>query len=143
MDISSLLYPVSRRAASVLDAIVARIPDGEDSVVVDEARGAFMALHASRAGRNEHGAVYSLAHYYEQNGDLVPDPLVDFLRTDDGAWFPLCFEMIHGRREYVAFKDDGAVLVDRKQQRDLASFCSMWMRNIEEQQGVHGERIRG
>lgn len=74
---------------------------------------------------------------------MVPDPLVDFLRTEDGAWYPLCFEHFYGRREYVVFKDEGTVGVDRRQQCDLASFCNTWMRNVEEQQGICGVRRRG
>ena len=32
--------------------------------------GGFMDLHFEKIGKN----VFSLAHYYKQNGDLVPDP---------------------------------------------------------------------
>lgn len=134
MQLDALLRPVSRRAAAVFEAIISKIPDGSDSVKLDEAPGTFMALHASRVARNQHGVVYSFAQFVIQNDDLLGDPIVDLLRTPDGIWFPLSFENCFGHRPYVEFGDDGTVAVDRRQQRDLASFCNMWARNIAEQQ---------
>lgn len=140
MQLDAILRPLSKRASAVFEAVVARIPEGSDSVKVDEAPGTFMALHASRVARNEHGVIFSFAHFYEQNGDLVGDPVIDMLRTPDGAWYPLSFENVFGHRQYVDFREDGAVGVDRRQQRDLASFCATWARNIAEQQGLKVRR---
>lgn len=134
MQLDAILRPLSKRAAFVFEQIVSRIPADTDSVKIDNAPGSFMALHASRVLMNELGTIYSFAHFYDQHGDLVPDPLVDLLRSPDGIWYPLSFESVFGHRQYVVFEDDGTVGVDRKQQRDLASFCSMWARNIAEQQ---------
>lgn len=130
------LTPLNRRAAAIFEAVATRIPEGSDSVKIDEAAGTFMPLHASRVAKNEHGVIFSFAHCYEQNGDLVADPIVDMLRTPDGIWFPLSYENCFGHRRHVEFREDGTVGVDRRQQRDLASFCSMWARNIAEQQGI-------
>jgi hypothetical protein len=140
MDIGSILRPVSRSAAAVFEAVVARIPEGSDSVKLDHAPGTFMALHVARVLKNEHGVIFSFAHFCQEHGDLVPDPLVDMLRTSDGTWYPLSFESAVGHRQYVDFRDDGTVGVDRRRQRDLASFCSMWARNIAEQQGLKVRR---
>ncbi len=134
MQLEAILRPVRKRAAIVFETVISRIPEGSDSVKIDNAPGSFMSLHVSRVARNEHGVIYSFAHHYEQNGDLVGDPIVDMLRTPDGTWYPLSFENCFGHRQYVEFRDDGTVGVDRRQQRDLASFCSMWARNIAEQQ---------
>lgn len=134
--LDAVLRSVSRRAAAIFEAVINRIPDGSDSVKIDEAPGTFMALRASRVLKNEHGVVYSFAHFQTQHGDLVGDPIVDLLRTPDGTWYPLSFENCCGHRQYVEFRGDGTVRVDRRQQRDLASFCSMWARNIAEQQGI-------
>lgn len=138
--LDAVLRPVSRRAAAVFEAIISEIPEGADSVKLDEAPGTFMALHVSRVLRNEHGVIFSFAHGYQEHGDFVPDPLIDLLRTPDGNWYPLSFENCFGHRQYVEFRDDGTVGVDRRQQRDLASFCGTWARNIAEQQGLKGGR---
>lgn len=138
--LDAVLRPVSRRAAAVFEAIISKIPDGSDSVKIDEAPGTFMALYVARVLKNEHGVIYSFAHRYESHGDLVGDPIVDLLRTTDGNWYPLSFENVFGHRQYVEFRDDGTVGVDRRQQRDLASFCGTWTRNIAEQQGLKGGR---
>lgn len=134
--LQAILRPLSKRAAAVFQAVVSMIPEGSDSVKLDHAPGAFMALHASRIATTDHGVVFSFAHFYEQNGDMVGDPIVDLLRTPDGAWYPLSFESCFGRRQYVVFREDGSVGVDRRQQRDLASFCSTWARNLVAQQGL-------
>lgn len=134
MQLDALLRPVSRRAAAVFESIISKIPEGSDSLKLDKAPGTFMALHVSRVLRNEHGVIYSFAHGYQEHGDLVPDPLIDLLRTPDGIWFPLSFENCFGHRCYVRFREDGTIGVDRRQQRDLASFCSIWAKNIAEQQ---------
>lgn len=136
MQLEAFLRPVSRRAAAIFESIILKFPEGSDSVKLDHAPGTFMALHASRVARNQHGVIFSFAHHYEQNGDLVGDPIVDVLRSPDGTWYPLSFENVFGHRPYVQFRDDGTVGVDRRQQRDLASFCNMWARNIAEQQGL-------
>lgn len=104
---------------------------------LDEAPGTFMALHVSRVLRSEHGVTFSFAHL---SGDLVGDPIVDLLRTPEGTWYPLSFESCFGHRQYVEFREDGTVGVNRRQQRDLAAFCSMWARNIAEQQGLKVRR---
>lgn len=140
MQLEAILRPVSRRVAAIFEAIVSKIPDGSESAKIDNAPGTFMALYVARVARNEHGVIYSFAHRYESHGDPVGDPIVDILRTPDGVWYPLSFETVFGHRQYVDLREDGAVGVDRRQQRDLASFCNMWARNIAEQQGLKGGR---
>lgn len=140
MQLEAILRPLSKRAAAVFEAVATTIPDGSDSVKLDEAPGTFMPLHASRVARNEHGVIFSFAHFYTQHGDRIGDPIVDLLRTPEGAWYPLSFENVFGQRQYVDFRDDATIGIDRRQQRDLASFCSMWARNIAEQQDLKAAR---
>jgi len=76
---------------------------------------------------------------YEQNGNLVPDPDVVFVRAADG-WSPVSFQSSIAYRVAAHFRDDGTIEVDEKQQADVASFCNTWMRNIQEQQGLSPRR---
>ena len=77
-----------------------------------------------------------VAHYFEQNGDLVPDPSVTFFVTDTGEWAPIGIEQaLGGRRSYVRMTDDatGIASCDVNGQADLAEFVEIWARNIEAQ----------
>jgi len=92
----------------------------------------FMALHIEIIGRHNSWPIFSLAHYYEQNGDLVCDPDVTFLVAE--KVHPLTFEQ--GGVVYqvaVHFKDD-AVHLNERIQGQITTFCNQWLRNIAEQQ---------
>ena len=124
---------VSRNAAAVLDELTADLNVG-DSRKVDRGLG-FMPVHIEHLQRSGLGLHYSLAHYYEQNGDLVPDPDVVFVRGADG-WSPISFQDSLAFRVAVHFHEDSTIEVDEKEQRDLVRFCNHWMRNVQEQQGL-------
>ena len=77
-------------------------------------------------------AIFSLAHYYEQNGDLVCDPDVTFLGAKQ--IHPLTFEQ--GGLVYqvaVHFRDD-AIHLNERLQDQITTFCNQWLRNIADQQ---------
>jgi hypothetical protein len=127
------LKVLARHAAIVLDELTAGLDVG-DSRKVDRGIG-FMPVHVECLHRSGLGLLYSVAHYYEQNGDLVPDPDVVFVRAAAG-WSPVSFQNSIAYRVAVRVHDDGTIEVDEKEQRDLVSFCNLWMRNIKEQQGL-------
>jgi len=87
---------------------------------------------------------YAVAHRFEMNGDLVPDPDVEFLvrrskdRTVLAVW-PLAIDMAppFAYRRHVELGADGKPeRLNQAGQYDLASFCSRWMRNIKHQQSI-------
>jgi len=100
-----------------------------------------------RPGGERCGSLYAVAHRYEANGDLVPDPDVEFYVVDDitepgrKAVYPTAID--HGPMGYhrrVEFDDAGyPARFSRRGQADLASFCNLWMRNIAAQQGLGRE----
>lgn len=73
------LRPVSQSAETVLEQLVEPLDEPGASRKVDNASGAFMCVCVERVEETQYGPVFSVAHYYEQNGDLVPDPDVTFL----------------------------------------------------------------
>lgn len=116
---------------------------------IDNARPTFMAvsvdyLTADRMRSNGAacGSLYAIAHRYEVNGDLVPDPDVEFYVVDDvmepgqKAVYPTAID--HGPMGYhrhVDFDEAGhPARFARRSQADLTSFCNVWMRNIASQQ---------
>lgn len=127
------LKVLSRGAAVVLDEIAVGLDVG-DSRKIDRSTG-FMPVHVECLRRSGLGLVYSVAHYYEQNGDLVPDPDVVFVHAA-GGWTPISFQNSLAYRIAIHFHDDGTIDVDEKEQADLVHFCNTWMKNIREQQGL-------
>lgn len=88
----------------------------------------FMALVIER-----HGASASVTHYCEQNGDLIPDPDMEFTITNGGEWFPVAtqFATRHYRRA-IYFEDDKK-LVSKSELRSQIQFADMWAKNLIEQ----------
>jgi hypothetical protein len=117
----------------ILDELTANLDVG-DSRKVDRGLG-FMPVHVECLYRSGFGLIYSIAHYYEQNGDLVPDPDCVLVRAAVG-WSPVSFQNSIAYRVAVHFHEDGTIEVDEKEQADLVSFCNVWMSNIQEQQGL-------
>jgi len=142
------MTPISKAAQKTFDALVADLPVGEERVI-GKPGGAIQPLHVERL--TEH--TYSLAHYYEQNGDLVPDPDGEFWRGDDGRVYPVSLRQCTGlyteamvlmpppKCEVVGPPDVQLQVtahclaqIDPRKQRELASFAAMWLRNIRWQQ---------
>jgi len=90
-----------------------------------------------------HGELISVAHYFEQNGDLVPDPDVELHYP---TWTPTAITQSIGYRREKFIQRDGQTLVDTRFHREVSSFLSMWARNIQAQgwaqRGqVHDDRL--
>jgi hypothetical protein len=134
------LHFISGFGAAILNELTAGLGVG-DSRKLDRGLG-FMAVHVECLhDRPGVGPLFSVAHYYEQSGDLVPDPDVVFVRSPQG-WSPVSFQNSMAYRVAVTFHDDGTIEVDAKEQSDLVSFCNVWMRNIQQQQGLSPRKRR-
>lgn len=131
------------------DRIFRRIVEGLDdegrsrSRRIGEKGRAFMPLSVERLHETGIGVVYSLAHYFEQNGDLCCDPDMTFLVNDLGV-FPLSFQqaMPPIYQEAVVWDDGGHEItgIRRRMQADLARFANQWMRNIKSQHADYFKR---
>ena len=149
LRISRAMRKLSPTAARVLLHLVEGLGAGE-ARTIDNAHGVFMpvsidCLRRERTGDNVGavGALYAVAHRFESNGDLVPDPDVEFLVVADAndslgrAVYPTAIDHPppFGYRRYVELGSDGLPdAIHRRGQADLARFCDAWMRNIREQQ---------
>ena len=102
-----------------------------DSRQIDNSTS-FMPLHVEVIGRHGKWPIVSLAHYFEQNGDLVCDPDVTFLVADQVH--PLSFEQ-GGVIRQVAVRFEGqAIHLNERLQAQITEFCNQWLRNVAEQQ---------
>ncbi len=122
---------LSKTSAALLDAVTANLNIGQ-SRKIDNAPGTYMALHVDRVGPK----TYSLAHYFQQNGDLVCDPDGVFVLTPNG-WLPVALQLCTGHytRALELGEDDQPTGVRPKALAELHEFAAMWLKNIASQQG--------
>lgn len=100
---------------------------------LDAAKGTFMAVCVEQLTERH----YSVAHYYEQNGDLMADPEMTFYRCEHGRVFPCSYQQdgLGIYRLGLEITDLGIVEGENPQeQADQTAFANQWMKNIAEQQ---------
>lgn len=132
------MTPITERAQQVFEALVAGLAPGE-SRKVDTAAGVFMAVSVERLTE----ATYSLTHYFELNGDLVPDPDMEFWRGADDRIYPVAIQHSTGKyARAMAFTKEGPA-VYAAEQLDQARFAAYWLRNIRAQQPEYFETASG
>jgi hypothetical protein len=95
----------------------------------------FMRLVIEHIGRGPRGGeLVSVAHYGEQNGDLMRDPEIVF-EVAAGEWHPVSIQQdyLGSYREAVFIGEDGKVYIRPALVRDIAAFARIWDRNIKAQ----------
>jgi len=131
------MKPISKAAQNVFDRLVYGLEPGQARKLDSE--DGYMPLHVERLSADR----YSLAHYFEQNGDLVADPDGEFWRGPDGRVYPVALQQCTGHyTRAVEFNAAGQpARFSPRAGRELASFAGMWLRNIKVQQlGTREER---
>jgi len=123
---------VNKKAQAVLDVLT------EKAQVIDNQKG-FMSVHVEELFTVDAGTIWSIAHYYEQNGDMMRDPDVEFLKAKDGKYYPLSFRQDPYFYQEAVEGDplQGEIKGYRpRMQKDIAVFCGTWMQNIKQQQDL-------
>ncbi len=84
-----------------------------------------------------YGNVISVAHYGEQNGDLMADPEMTFVIVQ-GDYYPISFrnDYLGINQEVFRFKDGKPTHIKSELQSDLTTFANTWMKNIQGQQEI-------
>ena len=77
-----------------------------------------------------HGDLISVAHYFEQNGDLIADPEIELHFP---TWTPTAITQVIGGRRAKFMTIDGKEYIDMKFHSEVTSFLAMWARNIRAQ----------
>jgi hypothetical protein len=109
-----------------------RLEQGENS--------AFMPLVIEKHGQGSKAEV-TVTHYYEQNGDLCPDPDMAFIylksenETDPEKFFlvPCAYQDSFGYKRSRWTDEDGKEWINKKLNADQISFANQWGRNIRAQ----------
>ena len=106
---------------------------------VDLARpGAYLRLEMPGFDRlsveNIGGNRISVAHYYEQNGDLIADPEIVFFTCWLGWYAVEITQVFTGWRRLASIDERGHITAaDLSRQADVARFANRWARNIQEE----------
>ena len=134
-----ILLKVSPQATAVMDTLTAGM-SVSDHKKLNHAEGTFMALHVECIGKCNLGHVFSLAHYYEQHGDLMRDPEMIFIEAEDGGYYPaeIWQDPVNSHSVGVLIADGMAVSIDETEQADLTVFAEVWLKNIRVQQRIGG-----
>ena len=133
---------MSKADAATLDALVEGLADPTSSDEPSSRRlgekndSGVMPLSIERLAPH----MFSLTHYYTQNGDMMRDPDVVLHRDAEGRWFPATFQQDGGMMPVytVALEvdDRGIIGVYRRRYANLRDFMRMWLRNLREQHGI-------
>jgi hypothetical protein len=127
------MKPICTAATVLMDKLTQDVK--EDAPKKLEAEP-YMALTIEWIGSVELGEMYSVAHYYAQNGDLMRDPDVEFIKAKDGNYYPISYRQdgLGIDQQTVIFKEGGIIKsVYYSAQKQLATFCNEWFRNIKQQ----------
>ena len=133
------MKPLPKTAGTVLD----RLTDGLNppwekgsSRRVDTAPDVYMAVSVERI----RDKTYSVAHYYKQQGDLIPDPEMTFLKDDEGNWYPLTIQHAPPFNRYIVLVelDENETVTGFRPRayKDASIFARTWMKNIKTQQDL-------
>lgn len=80
-----------------------------------------------------HGNSISVTHYFENSGDLVPDPDMEFVVGADGNWYPVAIQYSLGIYRRARWSEDGKNYVSPREAKAQTSFSNSWARNIQQQ----------
>lgn len=107
---------------------------------IDNANSSFMPVSVEEILNNDKYMIVSVAHYYDQNGDLLCDPEMCFIYIKAvDSYMPSYFKQdgFLGREQESVLFEDGIIKgVRTKLQADHTSFANMWLRNIKNQQNL-------
>ncbi|MCE3019143.1 MAG: hypothetical protein LW870_25160 [Pirellula sp.] len=128
---------LNKKSAAIFSKCIADLLEPGESRRIGDASNGFMPLCVECIARwQEKGRIYSLAHYSEQNSDLMADPEMCFYVGPQGDVFAISY-----RNDFVVVNQVAAEPIEEsswrfnaKLQKELCAFAQDWLRNIEEQQ---------
>lgn len=131
------MIKVTTQAKCVLDKLTQDLNEPGDHREISNSPS-FMSVHVEHVGTCDLGPMFSIAHYYEQNGDLMKYPDMVFIRDQAGEYYPFEFQQdnLGVYQCAVKFSEGKVEGVNLRMQRDMASFAGDWMKNIKHQQGL-------
>jgi|ETNmetMinimDraft_26_1059896.scaffolds.fasta_scaffold61403_2 hypothetical protein len=130
---------INQISASIFNKLVALMGEN-DHLKIDNSDGCFMPIVIEKLGSpsnigGQPVQVFSLTHYFKQNGDSVPDPDMTFAQSlyDNNCIWALTYQD-QLRYDEAVFIKDGHWVENKKLQNDLSVFSGQWLKNIKDQQ---------
>lgn len=131
---------VNKYAAEVLDFLTQGLTLENPSRKIDNnpPNSGIMAVDVDWIGHIQEGDIFAVSHSYVQNGDVMMDPEMEFLKEQDGHtfwYYPLSFRQdgLGVHRHGVEYGEKITVIHTREQ-ADETTFATLWMKNIKQQQ---------
>ena len=127
---------INRSAARAMRKMMSMMDNGYAKI---QKSSSFMAVTIELVGQNELGKLFSVAHYAEQNGDLMRDPEVVFILGNDEEFYPITIQQdFIGKYQDVLEYDETGKIKGwyPRLQADLAAFANFWLKNIKYQQSL-------
>lgn len=78
----------------------------------------------------KHGRRVMITHFYEQNGDLVPDPDMELLINEQNEWQPVAIQFATGHYLQAMTWQNGRLFVNQKEALVQISFSNIWASNL-------------
>jgi hypothetical protein len=130
------MHSINDKATVIMNQLIEGLNEKDRSRKIDNTPG-YMAACVELIQQTNSGPLFSVAHYFEQNGDLMSDPDMVFIRCQDNKYYPVTFQLdsLGIYQEVVSI--DGFTtpqLRDLEGQRQLVEFANVWMVNIQQQQ---------
>ena len=79
-------------------------------------------------GKN--GNRVTVSKYFERNGDLIPDPDMEFLIGFDGEWYPVALQTSTGHYFQARHWVNGEEFLDLDETLRQVKFSNEWARSI-------------
>lgn len=122
---------LDRKATEILRGLLAL-----QTTKVDRSDGEYMPVHIEIIDRTDNYHHISLAHYGEQNSDLMRDPEMIFaLHKESQLFIPYYYRNDYlGVEQYSIKWTEKGILLNRRLQAEHTTFANQWLRNIAAQQ---------
>ncbi len=122
------------RLIQVIPGLEQHLREGIESGKSTLNTAAIMDLNYDFLGKDAKGQYsIALAHYYKQNGDMVPDPDMQIrVMPDTKMAEALSYQDIYGFQEIYSERD-GKETVDLRLKKDLNGFLKTWLGNLIQQ----------
>jgi hypothetical protein len=121
---------INQKSKKVLEKLINEMKNGYAKI--DNTNGCFMSVSVEEIGEN----LFSVGHYYTQNGDLMADPEMVFWKAWDDNYYPCSWKNdgVGFNRVSVIFENGKPSSVNCRTQMQDKNFANIWMKNIKDQQ---------
>lgn len=134
---------LSKKQTEIFKVLMEKAEKAEDKAIKLDAEGGFMPLNVEILYRTqvngETTPVLALAHYFEQNGDLVPDPDMEVMYIPSkNSVLPISYQNQIAYTRALFFDPEAKKWKGHPEKiNDLVGFLGMWLENIAQQQELY------